>query len=241
MERAFISLITGKAWDLPKAPQRLKAFRTALNVRRLGLTFCSAICFKRSYKTHTDWCRSYLRMRLHDKTAVTYHYQLPFLIVLLLYFWGGCDQGVEGVHIRYSSKTFKVFSSGTAHLENSSKKIVLSVKNALTCQSVVQQVSVSAERFGISAVLSNQAHIQSSEIKLVKKRMSRSSRTSYLHHASDQSAVWTCVRLRQQRKDSLSVIILSVGKRDKVSSHDMHFLNFVLLHRYSTSHCFGIT
>lgn len=122
MERAFISLITGKAWDLPKAPQRLKAFRTALNVRRLGLTFCSAICFKRSYKTHTDWCRSYLRTRLNDKTAVTYHYQLPFLIVLLLYFWGGCDQGVEGVHIRYSSKTFKVFSSGTAHLENSSKK-----------------------------------------------------------------------------------------------------------------------
>lgn len=154
MERAFISLITGKAWDLPKAPQRLKAFRTVLNVWRFGLTFCSAICFKRSYKTHADWCRSYLRTQVHDKTTVTYHYQLPFLIVLLLHFWGGCDQRVEDVHISYSSRTFKIFSSGTAHLEN----ITLSVKNTLTCQPVVQQVSVSAERSGISAVLSNQTH-----------------------------------------------------------------------------------
>lgn len=38
------------------------------------------------------------------------------------------------------------------------KKITLSVKNTLTCQPVVQQVSVSAERSGISAVLSNQTH-----------------------------------------------------------------------------------
>lgn len=105
MPRAFISLMTGKACDFPKAPQRLKAFRTALSVKRFGLTFCSAICFRRSCETQTqDWRRCRNCKRLVEDVKTTNQYQLPFLIVFLLDFRSGCDQGIEDVHVSWRRK-----------------------------------------------------------------------------------------------------------------------------------------